>query len=76
MTTVTIPVSRQTKEKLRRLALRYGFSLQEFSRRILDELESAFPEERLSDYRNPKALQSSLNRGLADFRAGRTSAKL
>ncbi len=76
MTTVTIPVSKQTKEKLQRLALQYGFSLQEFSRRILVELESSFPEERFSDYRNPKQLRSSFNRGLADFRAGRTSAKL
>lgn len=76
MTTLNIAVSKPTKKKLRRLALQYGFSLQEFSARILDELSSQFPEDYFSDYRNPKSLRASFNRGLADFRAGRVSVKL
>ncbi len=76
MTTLTIPISKDTKDKLRRLALRYGFSLTEFSSRILEELNSEFPEEKLSDYQHPQRLRSSLRRALADFQAGRFSDQL
>ena len=76
MQTVSINISKQSREKLRSLALQYGFSLQEFSARILEELSSVFPEERLADYQHPKRLRASLNRALADFEAGRISEKL
>jgi hypothetical protein len=35
---LSIPITRQEKERLSRLALRYGLSLPEFSRHILREL--------------------------------------
>ncbi len=76
MTTLTIPISKDTKDKLRRLALRYGFSLTEFSSRILEELNSEFPEEKLSDYQHPQRLRASLRRALADFQTGRFSDQL
>ena len=74
--TLNIKISPQTKQKLSRLALQYGLSLREFSARILEELNSELPEDRFTYYRNPKTLRASFNRGLADFRAGRVSAKL
>ena len=76
MKTLTINVSKQTHEKLRRFALRYGFSVQELSARILEELNSEFPEERLVDYQHPQRLRASLKQAQADFRAGRFSEKL
>lgn len=76
MKTLTVNLSKETREKLHRLALQYGFSLQEFSTRILEELSSEFPEESFADYRHPKRLQASLKRAMADYKAGRTATTL
>lgn len=73
---ITIPLSQEEKEKLSRLALRYGFSLPEFSQRILKELASEFPQDSFENYKNPKTLQSSFARALRDYHAGRVRAKL
>ena len=76
MKTLSINLTEKTREKLRRLALQYGFSLQEFSARILEELSSEFPEESLANYQHPKRLRASLKRAMADFLAGRTITNL
>lgn len=73
---ITIRLPQKKKEQLQRLALRYGFSLAEFSRHILEELASEFPEESFADYTNPQELRASFQRGLKDWRAGRISSRL
>ena len=75
-TTVTIKLPKREKERLVRLAMRYGFSLPEFSRRILGELTENFPEESFTDYYNPKALKTSLKRALRDWRHGRVRTRV
>lgn len=74
--TITIKLPRQEQERLSRLALRYGLSLPEFSRRVLEELAAEFPEDSFANYQNPKALKASFLRALRDWRAGRVSARL
>lgn len=74
--TITIKLPKQEQERLGRLALRYGFSLPEFSRRILEELAAEFPEDSFENYRNPKALRASFQRALRDWRSGRTNVRL
>jgi len=76
MGSVTITLSKREEERLTRLALRYGLSLTEFSRRVLEEVSSEIPEESLADYENPKALKNSLTRALRDWHAGRVTAEL
>lgn len=76
MGSVTVTLSKREEERLTRLALRYGFSLTEFSRRVLEEISSEIPEESLADYENSKALENSLARALRDWHAGRVTAKL
>lgn len=66
-----IKLSKHEKERLSRLALRYGFSLPDFSRKILEEVSSAIPGESFHEYENPKALRASFSRALRDYRAGR-----
>ena len=75
-TTVIIKLPKREKERLLRMALRYGFSLSEFSRRILGELTATFPEESFADYDQPKALQASLERALRDWRHGRVRTRV
>lgn len=75
-TKVTMKLPKMEKERLARLALRYGFSLQEFSRYILGELTAYFPEESFADYDRPKALKASLERALRDSHQGRVRTRL
>lgn len=74
--TVNIPLSKKEQERLSRLAFSYGFSLQEFSRRILTELLSEIPEESFNDYANPEELRSSFKRALKDWQSGKVHARL
>jgi hypothetical protein len=76
MTTLTIPLPKKEKDRLSRLALRYGLSLPEFSRRILKEITSNIPEESFEDYDNPKELKESFKQAFRDFRAGRVYDRL
>lgn len=76
MNTISIALPKREQERLQRLALRYGLSLVEFSRRILQEISSEIPEESLDDYENPKEVKASLNRAMRDWRAGRVYTSL
>lgn len=69
--TVTIKLGKEEKDRLSKLALRYGLSLSEFTRKVLVELEEGFPHESFDDYEGPEALKASFNRALSDWRAGR-----
>ncbi|MBI2452706.1 MAG: ribbon-helix-helix protein, CopG family [Parcubacteria group bacterium] len=75
-TTITVTLPKKEKERLERLALRYGLSLTEFSRRLLEEISSQIPEESFRDYKNPKELRASFERAIRDWRAGRVRTKL
>jgi len=74
--TLTIKLNKSEEERLSRLALNYGLSLPEFSRKILIQLSNSFPSETWEEYKNPKALKASLNRALKDFTAGRVQTQL
>ena len=73
---VSVTLPRPERERLTRLALRYGLSLPEFSRRVLVEIASDIPEESFSDYEQPRALRTSFRRALRDWRAGRVRNRI
>ena len=73
---VTIPMPAREKDRLNQLALRYGFSLEEFASRIFRELSSEIPVESIKDYKNPRKLRASLSRALRDYQAERVSSSL
>lgn len=64
---IIINLPKQEKERLSRLALRYGLALPEFSKKVLEELTSEFPRESFQDYEKPKALHASFSRALCDY---------
>ena len=72
----TIKLEDKEKERLSRLALRYGLSLAEFARKVLVELEEGFPHESFEEYENPEELKASFNRALRDWQGGRVQTKL
>jgi len=73
---ITVTLNKQEKDRLSRLALRYGLSLGEFTRKVLVELNESFPQETLEEYENPRALKASLNRALRDWRTGKVQTAL
>ena len=75
-TMIKVSVGQNHAERLHRLALRYGLSLDGFVSHLLSEISTDIPEETLPEYKAPRALSASIKRGLADWEAGRTSAKL
>lgn len=74
--TIAVALPKEKKAKLERLALRYGLSLPEFSRRVLEELAAEIPTESLSGYKHPKRIKASLARALRDWKAGRVTERL
>lgn len=76
MHTITIKLPKTAEDRLQRLAVRYGFSVTELSRHVLEELVQAVPEETFVDYRNPRALRASVRRGFHDYAKGRIRTRL
>jgi hypothetical protein len=74
--TLTIKLNQTEMKRLSRLALRYGLSLPEFTRKVLVELEEAFPHESFEDYEDAGALRDSFERALGDWRSGRVQTRL
>ncbi|HMG73888.1 MAG TPA: hypothetical protein VK582_10335 [Pyrinomonadaceae bacterium] len=74
--TLTIKLNQTEMKRLSRLALRYGLSLPEFTRKVLVELEEAFPHESFEDYEDAGALKDSFERALGDWRSGRVQTRL
>ena len=74
--TLTIKLNQTEMKRLSRLALRYGLSLPEFTRKVLVELEEPFPHESFEDYENAGALKDSFERALSDWRSGRVQTRL
>ena len=75
-TTIQAKVGHRHAERLNRLALRYGLSLEGFVSRLLSEVSMDIPEETLSEYQTLRTLSASIKRGLADWTSGRVSSKL
>ena len=75
-TSISITLPRDEKERLSRLALRYGFSLPKFLQRILQEVSSEIPEESINEYEHPARLKASFKRALRDWKAGRVHTRL
>ena len=59
--TLTIKLNQTEMKRLSRLALRYGLSLPEFTRKVLVELEEAFPHESSRITRTQGRLRIPLN---------------
>lgn len=76
MPTINIELPKKEQERLRQLALRFGLSLPELSRRVLRELCAEIPEETFADYRHPRVLKSSLRRAIHEWESGHFSRAL
>ena len=76
MTTINIKIKESEKAKLSRIALRYGLSLSELARRVLEEVREEFELESINDYKNPKEVLKDIDRALLDYKKGIFETKL
>lgn len=73
---LSILLPKRERDRLGRLAVRYGCSLPEFASRVLREFNDALPAEAIKDYENPRELRESLKRAVRDWKRGRTRDRL
>lgn len=73
---ITVTFNKQEKDRLSRLALSYGLSLPDFTRKVLTKFNETFPTESFKDYENPKAVERSFNRALSNLKAGRIKTSI
>lgn len=64
--TLTVTLPKADRERLTRLALSYGLSLKEFSRRILSEISSDIAQESFREYTNSNALKRSFRQAMKE----------
>lgn len=76
MNTITIKVTKSEREKLSRIALRYGLSLQELAKKALEEVSEEFGIESLSDYKNPAGVKRTFQKALKEYSRGEFLTKL
>lgn len=73
-TTIKFNISQKKAEKLSRVALSYGLSLEDLFRKVFSELETSIGTESWSDY--SMATKLSFKRALNDFKIGKVSSVL
>lgn len=73
---IAIPLSQRERDRLDRLALRYGLSLPQLLRHVLEEIAAEVQEESFRDYEHPRTLRASFRRALRDHRAGRVRTRV
>ena len=76
---LTIALPKREKERLSQLALLYGLSLDELSRRIIAEATQTLlqiPEESIEEYENADEIRRSLRRALQHERQGKILQEL
>ncbi|HAZ28265.1 MAG TPA: hypothetical protein DCY48_00625 [Candidatus Magasanikbacteria bacterium] len=73
---IIISLSKQEHAELKNIALSFGFSLSEFSSRLLQQFLRELPKESLNDFEHPKALTRSLKRALQEYKHGKLAPKL
>lgn len=76
MNTITIKVTKLEREKLNRIALRYGLSLQELAKKVLEEVREEIEVESLNDYKNPTGVKRAFQKALKEYGRGEFLTKL
>lgn len=67
---LNIPINKNEENRLTRLSLDYGLSLDDFIKFILQEISSKLPTESFEDYDNPEEIKASYIQALKDYKAG------
>lgn len=76
ISSITISLPKQEKNKLTKIAGNLGISVSELSRRVLAELNSMLPIETIREYANPVSLKTSLRHAMKDWKEERVNVSL
>ena len=76
MDTINLQFTKSEKERLSKIAMRYGLTLPELAKKVLNEIREQFELESIKDYENPAQIKKSLKNALSDYKKGNFATKL
>ncbi len=76
MTAINIKLNSSEKQRLSAIAMRYGLTLPDLAKKVLQEIKEQFELESLDEYENPTKVKRAIKTALADYQKGRFLTKL
>jgi len=76
MTTINIKLNNSEKQRLSAIAMRYGLTLPDLAKKVLQEVREQFELESLDHYENPEKIRKTIKRGISDYKKGKFFTKL
>jgi hypothetical protein len=76
MNTLTLKIKKSEQDRLNRIAMRYGLSLPELAKRVLEEVREEFELESVNDYKNSKEVLKDIDEAPLEYKKGIFETKL
>lgn len=76
MNTINIKLNNSEKQRLSAIAMRYGLTLPDLAKKVLQEVKEQFELESLSEYENPNKVKKAIKTALQDYKKGKFLTKL
>ena len=76
MNTINVKLNSSEKQRLSAIAMRYGLTLPDLARKVLQEVKEQFELESLEEYENPDKIKKSIKTALQDYKKGKFLTKL
>lgn len=76
MNTINIKLNNSEKQRLSAIAMRYGLTLPELTKKILQQIREQFKTESLDEYKNPEKVAKAIKTALGDYKKGKFLTKL
>lgn len=70
MNTINIKLNNAEKQRLSAIAMRYGLTLPDLAKKVLQEVKEQFELESLNEYENPSKIKKSIKTALLDYKKG------
>ncbi len=71
MTTINIKLNNSEKQRLSAIAMRYGLTLPDLAKKVLEELKGQFELESIHEYENPSKVAKAVKIALQDYKKGK-----
>ncbi len=76
MNTINIKLNNSEKQRLSAIAMRYGLTLPDLAKKVLQEVKEQFELESIEEYENPGKVKKTIKTALLDYKKGKFLTKL
>ncbi len=76
MTSINIKLNNSEKQRLSAIAMRYGLTLPDLAKKVLQEVKEQFELESLDEYENPNKVSKAIKTALREYKKGKFLTKL